>query len=520
MNAAPLATPAPLAAEHIAALAAEAHGAAAGLEVRDLIDAPGGGRLLLLARPGEERVALRLLIVAAPGRARLHLVPARGPARPAPAQSALTRDAAPHLRGTLVRSITARPADRLVRIQFSPEQAAGAAPWRLVAELFGAAPNLLLLDNRDTIRALERRRAGRRPCATGAPYVAPPPPQGPPRPGTDLPAAPASEFARSFPLAAAADAVYYPLDLQSERALALNAAQAAFTRERARHENLCRRLEEQLASPEDPARLRELGDLLSAHFAALRPGLDAVEVDDLYRGGTVRIALDPALSPAANLAACYRRARRLERAREVARARLLQTRERLALLARLSGELEQAQVAGSLPETLAGALARAGVLSPRSVQQAPARQARATRPPPPGIRRFALPSGLEVLIGKSNADNDRLTLSIARGNDVWLHVQGGAGSHVVIRMPRGRTASLEDLLDAAALAVHFSKRRGAAAAEVIYTQRKHVRKERGARPGAVSVARGKTLFVTAAAERARRLLAAAQDDAAPRESLP
>ncbi|MBI4878190.1 MAG: DUF814 domain-containing protein [Planctomycetes bacterium] len=519
MSLAPTSPSAPLAAELIAALAAEAHAAAAGMVVRDLIDAPGGGRLLLLARPGEERLALRLLIVAAPGRARLHLVPQRPPDQPSPAQSAFTRDAAPHVRGATIRCIAARPADRLVQIELAPAHAAGAASWRMVAELFGAAPNLLLVDERDTIRALERRRGGRRPCAVGTRYAAPAPLSGPARPGAPLPAAPPGEFARALPLAAAADAAYRRLDLEAECDLALRAAGAALARERTRQERLSQRLAEQLAAPEDAARLRELGDLLSAGFAAIRSGLDALEVDDLYRGGRVRIPLDPALAPRANVEAYYRRARRLERAQTVARARLRQARERLTLLESLAAQLEQARAAGSLPQALAGALARAGLLSPRSEQKAPAGQAQGARAPLPGIRRFRLGSGLEVLVGKSNADNDRLTLSIARGNDLWLHVHGGAGSHVVIRLPRGRTASLEDLLDAAALAVHFSKRRGAAGAEVIYTQRKHVRKERGAKPGAVSVARSKTLFVTGAAERARRLVAA-QDDATPPGSLP
>ena len=82
---------------------------------------------------------------------------------------------------------------------------------------------------------------------------------------------------------------------------------------------------------------------------------------------------------------------------------------------------------------------------------------------------------------------------IAKGNDIWMHVHGFAGSHVVIRLLRGKTASLDDLTSAAALAVHYSKRRGHGRCEVSYTPRKYVRKGRRMAPGAVTLDRFKVL---------------------------
>ena len=87
---------------------------------------------------------------------------------------------------------------------------------------------------------------------------------------------------------------------------------------------------------------------------------------------------------------------------------------------------------------------------------------------------------------------------------------------MIVRLPRGKTASLEDLLDAGRLAVHFSKRRDRGRAEVLYTPRKYVRKSRGSRPGAVLVERSKCLVVDADPERLRRVLATA--DEAPSDS--
>ena len=103
-------------------------------------------------------------------------------------------------------------------------------------------------------------------------------------------------------------------------------------------------------------------------------------------------------------------------------------------------------------------------------------------------------------------------MRFANGNDLWLHVGGGRpGSHVVVRLPRNKTASLETLLDAATLAVHFSKARGEPRAEVIYTFRKHVRKPTGLPAGAVVPSQTKTVTVHADPDRLRRLLDSAGD---------
>ena len=100
----------------------------------------------------------------------------------------------------------------------------------------------------------------------------------------------------------------------------------------------------------------------------------------------------------------------------------------------------------------------------------------------------------------------QLTFSIARGNDYWLHVLGWPGPHVVIRRPKDAEVPQETLLDAAHLAVYFSKIRGADYGEVSYTQRKHISRLRGAPEGTVSCASARTLRVRMEPARLERLL--------------
>ncbi|MBL8753984.1 MAG: DUF814 domain-containing protein, partial [Planctomycetes bacterium] len=96
------------------------------------------------------------------------------------------------------------------------------------------------------------------------------------------------------------------------------------------------------------------------------------------------------------------------------------------------------------------------------------------------------------------------------------HVGGGrAGSHVVIRLPKGKTASLETLLDAGTLAVHFSKARGESRIDVVYTQKKHVKKPKGLPAGAVVPSQTRTITVLRDDARLARLLGGTTPDDDP-----
>ena len=54
------------------------------------------------------------------------------------------------------------------------------------------------------------------------------------------------------------------------------------------------------------------------------------------------------------------------------------------------------------------------------------------RQKPADFLRFTSSDGFEILVGRNNAQNDKLTLHTARGKDLWFHVQKAPGSHVVV----------------------------------------------------------------------------------------
>lgn len=88
-----------------------------------------------------------------------------------------------------------------------------------------------------------------------------------------------------------------------------------------------------------------------------------------------------------------------------------------------------------------------------------------------GFRRFASPGGYVILVGRNNKQNDVLSHQVANPQDLWMHVRGLPGSHVLLRVEPGRGApGDEDVECAAALAAWFSKGRASGKADVIVTR--------------------------------------------------
>lgn len=109
--------------------------------------------------------------------------------------------------------------------------------------------------------------------------------------------------------------------------------------------------------------------------------------------------------------------------------------------------------------------------------------------------RYSLPGGWEVLAGRTDADNERLSLKVARPDDWWFHVRGMPGSHVVLRAKPDEEPDRATLKRAAAIAAYHSKARSGGETAVSCTQARHVSKPRGAPPGTVSIRKETVLMV-------------------------
>jgi predicted ribosome quality control (RQC) complex YloA/Tae2 family protein len=369
----------------------------------------------------------------------------------------------------------------------------------LEVELFGARGLWALLDAGGRILALSRLpEAGERVLRPGEVY-APPTGQG-------RRAEPPPRFAP--PVLAAIDAWYTALDERSEHDERRERVALALARAIRSLDQKIAGLERQRQQALEAPALRRRADLLLAYAAQWKRGQGSLVVPDPDAPDrTIELAPDPLLPPPVQAEKLYAQARTLEGAVEIGAQRIAEADAERARLRERQQALDAAGDAGVA--ALEQELRAAGRIR---TQQPPPPAARARKPAAPdplaGLRRFESAEGMTILCGRSNEQNDRLSIRIARGNDLWFHVGGGrAGSHVVVRLPKGRNASLETILDAATIAVHFSKARGEPLCEVVYTPAKNVRKPKGLPPGRVTITNEKSLRVRLEPDRLRRLLA-------------
>jgi predicted ribosome quality control (RQC) complex YloA/Tae2 family protein len=115
---------------------------------------------------------------------------------------------------------------------------------------------------------------------------------------------------------------------------------------------------------------------------------------------------------------------------------------------------------------------------------------------------YRLPGGWQVFAGRTDAANDYLSLKIALPNDLWFHIRGMPGSHVLLRAGSGAPPdrAIQEL--AAGIAAFHSKARRAGVVAVSCTEARHVSKPAGAKPGTVTIRRERVLKVRPATEAA------------------
>jgi predicted ribosome quality control (RQC) complex YloA/Tae2 family protein len=254
------------------------------------------------------------------------------------------------------------------------------------------------------------------------------------------------------------------------------------------------RLERSLAALEgdEPApgaaeNLRAQANWLLALATQIEPGQAAIEVE--LGDGHLRIPLDPHLSPVEQAQRMFKRAAKLARAADVIPQRRAELHADCALLEQL---FLDAQRATSQPELAAvlDELRRAGLL------RATKRGAPQPKRSEGGPLRFRTARGAEIVVGRNARQNEQVTFKFARPADLWLHVRGAAGSHVVVRVP-AQAVDEEDVRAAAQLAAYHSSVRGERMVDVIVTERRWVSHAPGGRTGQVLVAKERVVRVAA-----------------------
>jgi predicted ribosome quality control (RQC) complex YloA/Tae2 family protein len=230
------------------------------------------------------------------------------------------------------------------------------------------------------------------------------------------------------------------------------------------------------------------GELIKANLGAIRKGQTDVTVVDYFDETlpNLTIPLDPTKTSQGNMDDYFRKYRKHLAAERELRPRIEEGQKVLAGLQQEMTAIEQGiwqPPDTPQPKGLERALSRSGG---RRNRQEP-------RQGP--FRRFISSDGLTIYVGRNARENDELTFGLAKSDDLWLHVRGTPGSHVVVRLEKGSEPPPETIRDAATLALLYSDFKKSGKGDVIYTRRKWVKKAKGQAPGAVIVTQEKSLHV-------------------------
>lgn len=230
-----------------------------------------------------------------------------------------------------------------------------------------------------------------------------------------------------------------------------------------------RQLAEQMQQASTLDRTRWEGEMIYAFLHGIRPGQTELEVEG------EKIALNPGLTPVENAQARFRSYDKAKGALAhvpellaATEARIAGLDERLALLA-IADSFDQI-------EEIAREAEDQDYLKPSGKKRLKLR-----RQPP---LRTTSSDGYTIYVGRSASQNEHVTFHVAAPDDMWLHVRGIPGAHVVIK--GGDGVPERTIQEAAALAAYFSSARGDAAADVEVARRKHVRRVPGGPTGLVT----------------------------------
>ncbi|GAB4548544.1 MAG: NFACT RNA binding domain-containing protein [Anaerolineae bacterium] len=258
-------------------------------------------------------------------------------------------------------------------------------------------------------------------------------------------------------------------------------------------EKVTRRLEALRRSQRDEAEreyLKQSGELILAYQYQIAPKQTTFSAQYDFDAPPLEIKLDPTLSALDNAKAYFEKYEKAKRAAAEVPALIKAAENELAYLQQLAVDLA---VASSYPEIgeVQDALQSAGYWRGTATRRPSGQKSQPLR--------LSTPEGFVIWVGKNARQNDEVTFGKGRPEDMWLHVRGAAGSHVIIKTG-GRPVPQSVLQRAANLAAYYSAARNENRVLVDVTERRHVRKIKGGAAGMVTYRNEQPIEATPKAE--------------------
>lgn len=307
----------------------------------------------------------------------------------------------------------------------------------------------------------------------------------------------AGEIAVAFPtVSQAADAYFTLLDERSSFTALRQQLYSHLNGKLKKQRTLSQNLQREREKYGQGEAYQRFGELLLANLQQARKTAAGFSVTDYYEDSLPQIEIPSANKATAQAAAehYFKLARKARHGLQSINERLPQVENTLVALTDQLAQLAQITQRAELDALAARCGLRPTAPGGKTTSGKPTKQ-KAREEKISGVRRYRSSDGYEILVGRTDRDNDALTFRVAKSTDLWFHAADYPGSHVLLRNPQRQPVPPRTITEAAQLAAQFSHARHDARVAVNYCERKFVSKQKGFAPGQVRLSSFKTILV-------------------------
>lgn len=252
-----------------------------------------------------------------------------------------------------------------------------------------------------------------------------------------------------------------------------------------RAKNKLQKQKEEMLESANRETYKVYADLISSNIHKISKGLKEIKLENFYDNmNEISVPLDQKLSAVQNAQKYYKRYQKMKQREIILEKQIENTEDEINYLELVSDAIDRTDDVKNLDEIYFELIKNNYIKKDKKIKNKPKKIA---------IHSVDYDDTSKVYYGKNNLQNEYITFKVADKNDVWMHVKGFPGSHVVIKS--GGYPSDELLVFAAKIAAKNSKAKDSNKVDVDFTTRKNVKKHPSGKTGLVNYVNFKTITV-------------------------
>lgn len=252
-----------------------------------------------------------------------------------------------------------------------------------------------------------------------------------------------------------------------------------------RAKNKLQKQKEEMLESANRETYKVYADLISSNIHKISKGLKEIKLENFYDNmNEISVPLDQKLSAVQNAQKYYKRYQKMKQREIVLEKQIENTEDEINYLELVTDSIDRTDDVKNLDEIYFELIKNNYIKKDKKIKNKPKKIA---------IHSVDYDDTSKVYYGKNNLQNEYITFKVADKNDVWMHVKGFPGSHVVIKSDGYPSDEL--LVFAAKIAAKNSKAKDSNKVDVDFTTRKNVKKHPSGKTGLVNYVNFKTITV-------------------------